>query len=458
MTMWGGRTSKPTAEVVRQLNTSLPFDVRLYAEDIDASIAWSRALVGAGILSAAEQEQLEGGLEAVRQEFEGGDFQAEPSDEDIHSAVERRLTERLGAVAGKLHSGRSRNDQVATDFRLWVMRACDRLDGMLHDLASALAQSAENYLNAPMPGYTHLRPAQPVTWGHWALSHAWPLVRDHDRLQAASASAATLPLGSGALAGSSLSVDRTALAASLGFSVVAGNSLDAVADRDFAAEFLFSAALLGVHLSRLAEGLILFSSPEFGFVRLDDAFVTGSSLMPNKANPDPLELARGKCGRLIGHLTGLLTTLKGLPSAYDKDLQEDKEPVFDAYDTLSVVLPALSGLTASLQIDEARMRAAIPPAIFATDLADYLVEKGIPFRQAHRSVSQAVRAAEERGVDLSELPLVAYREIESAFEQDLFEVFDLEKSLARRAVIGGTAPGSLKDQLQALARALGEKA
>lgn len=456
MTLWGGRTSGPTADVVRRLNDSISFDIRLFAEDIDASLAWCRALADAGILSSEELDLISRGLEAIRGEFESGSFEVSDDDEDIHTAVERRLTERIGPVAGKLHTGRSRNDQVATDFRLWVMRACDRLDGLVVDLIEALVQSAEAHLDAPMPGYTHLRPAQPIAWGHWALSHAWPLLRDRGRLQKTGKSAAILPLGSGALAGTAYGIDRQALAARLGFNSVSRNSLDAVSDRDFAAECIFAAALIGVHLSRMAEGLILFSSFEFGFIDLDHAHVTGSSLMPQKANPDVLELARGKAGRLIGDLTGLLTTLKGLPSAYDKDLQEDKEPVFDAYDTLAAVLPAIGDLIGGMAVHEERMLAAIPAAVFATDLADYLVEKGTPFREAHRAVSEAVWQAEIRGENLEVLPLSSYREISMAFEEDLYQVFNVARSLARCDNVGGTGPRALRQQLQELKRFLDE--
>lgn len=456
MTMWGGRTEKKPAEAVRRLNASLPFDVRLHREDIDGSLAWAGALVQAGVLTAEELAAIEEGLEAVRRELEAGEFEPEPSDEDVHTAVERRLTELVGPVAGKLHTGRSRNDQVATDFRLWVMRSCDRLGAMVGEVVGALADQAEEGLEVPMPGYTHLRPAQPVTWGHWSMAHAWPLLRDRKRLRAARITASVLPLGSGALAGTAVAVDREALASVLGFQRIAPNSLDAVADRDFAVEFLFAAALTGVHLSQLAEALILFSGPEFGFVRLDAAHTTGSSLMPQKANPDPLELARGKAGRLSGDLVGLLMTLKGLPSAYDKDLQEDKEPVFDAYDTLAAVLPALAALIEGLTPNPERMRGAIPEAILATDLAEYLVAKGVAFREAHRIVSLAVREAEEQALALSELPLEVYRDLSSEFRADLFEVFDVEASLARRSCVGGTAPRALGKQLELLRAALEE--
>ncbi len=454
MKLWAGRMGKPTDEAVQRLNASLPFDIRLYRQDIQGSRAWARALARAGLLSAEEQQTIDAGLQAVLAEFEAGEFQALPSDEDIHTAVERRLTERIGPLAGKLHTGRSRNDQVATDFRLWVMEACDQLEQDLRSLMGALLERAEQGLELPMPGYTHLQPAQPVTWGHWLLSHFWPLARDRERLAAARRRAASLPLGAAALAGTAFPIDRQALAAELGFQTVAPNSIDAVADRDFAAEFLFAAALLGVHLSRLAEALILFSNPAFGFVELDDAYATGSSLMPQKKNPDPLELARAKSGRLIGRLTGLLATLKALPSAYDKDLQEDKEPLFEAYDTLALLLPVMAGLISSLKLNPERMRAAIGPDIFATDLADYLVRQGIPFRQAHEIVGRAVRLAEARRTPLSRLSLQDLRDLHPAFQENVSRVFDLQAALARRSVEGGTAPEAVRDQLAAARKAL----
>jgi argininosuccinate lyase len=418
-------------------------------EDIDGSIAWARALAAISILTQDELEALIKGLEKIRYEFIDATFEPAPGDEDIHTAVERRLGEIVGAAAGKLHTGRSRNDQVATDFRLWIMRACVQLDQAIQHLQEAILVSAERALTAPMPGYTHLQGAQPVTWGHWMLSHFWPLSRDRQRFSQARASAAILPLGSGALTGTPFPVDRQALADELGFAAISLNSIDAVADRDFALEFLFSAATLGVHLSRVAGALILFSSAEFGFVALDDAFATGSSLMPQKKNPDALELTRGKVGRLIGHLTGLLATLKGLPSAYDKDLQEDKEPVFDTFDTLHLLLPTLAGLIKALHLKPARMEAAITSSMLATDLADSLVREGIPFRQAHSLVGRAVRMAEQKGVALPELSPEEFKTISDAFPEDVRQVFNVAAALERRTSIGGVATSQLQDQLEA---------
>lgn len=454
--LWGSRMNKDTDTLVHQLNASIAFDIRLYNEDIDCSLAWARALNRAGVLSKAECTSIGEGLEEVRRQFEQGDFSPAPTDEDIHTAVERTLTKLIGPVAGKLHTGRSRNDQVSTDFRLWVMRACDRLDEVLLDLAQALLECAEAGLEFPMPGYTHLQPAQPVTWGHWVLSHFWPIMRDRDRFARARVTAAVLPLGSGALAGTPFPIDRQGIATELGFIALSPNSIDAVADRDFALEFLFSAAVLGVHISRLAEALILFNSSEFDFIELDDGYATSSSLMPQKKNPDPLELARGKTGRLVGHLTGLLTTLKGLPSAYDKDLQEDKEPVFDAFDTLILLLPVLAGLMRTLSLRPGSMAARLTPELFATELADYLVRKGVIFRQAHELVGMVVRLANERGIPISSFPLEELRGLNENFESDVAEVFDVQKALSRRKVVGGTAIEALRTQLESAKAKLGK--
>lgn len=446
--LWGGRFSGQMDSLVHRFNASIGFDARLYDEDITGSVAWAEALARAALLTPEELDKLIGGLESVRREFEGGSFAILPDDEDIHSAVERRLTELVGPVGGKLHTGRSRNDQVATDFRLWIMRACGRLDAHLAGLQRALTDSASAALDLPLPGYTHLQHAQPITWGHWALSHFWPLVRDRERLAATRDAAAVLPLGAGALAGTAFPIDREFLATRLGFRAITPNSLDAVGNRDFAAEFLFAAALIGVHLSRLSEQLILFSSAEFGFVSLADAYSTGSSIMPQKKNPDTLELTRGKSGRLIGHLTGFLATLKGLPSSYDKDLQEDKEPVFDAFDTLDVAIPVMEGLIGTMELRPDRMAAQLEAGLLATELADYLVRRGLPFRESHHAVGQAVRLAEDRGVALSDLTGADLRAISPHFAEDAASVMSVPAALAARAIPGGTAPEVLVEQLR----------
>jgi len=448
MTLWGGRFSGKLDPQAWALNASLGFDRRLAPQDVRGSLAWAQALEKAGVLTNEESTQICSGLETIQGEFERQEFAFQESDEDIHTAVERRLGELIGPVAGKLHTGRSRNDQVATDLRLWLLEAIQNLDSALLGLQTVLVGHAEADLDILLPGYTHLQRAQPILLGHWWLSHFWPLQRDRERLQQLRARTASLPLGSGALAGIPFPVDRLALAADLGFSQPSANSLDAVSDRDFVAEFLFCAALTGSHLSRLSEAVVLFSSAEFGFFELSDAFSTGSSLMPQKKNPDVFELARGKAGTLLGYLTGLMTTLKGLPSTYDKDLQEDKQPVFNAYDTLMAVLPVMAGALQTVTLHPDRMRAAIDPGMLATDLADYLVQKGLPFRQAHGVAGQAVQLAGKLGKPLDALSLPEFQSLSSLIDSDVTHVFDPQQSVARRNVSGGTAPEAIKMQLQ----------
>jgi len=446
-TLWGGRFSGKLDEQAFLLNTSLPFDKRLAVQDVKGSVAWAEAITRAGVLTEDESQRIVSGLEAVAAEFESGSFAFADSDEDIHTAVERRLGELIGPLAGKLHTGRSRNDQVATDFRLWMLDTLPQLDVAVAGLQSTLVALAEKHVVTLMPGYTHLQRAQPVTLGHWLLSHFWALDRDRQRLADLRDRVAVLPLGCGALAGTAFPVDRDALAQSLGFDAPAPNSIDAVSARDFAAEYLFCAAMTGVHLSKLAEAVILFTTAEFGFFELSDAFSTGSSLMPQKKNPDLFELARGKAGTLIGLLTGMLATLKGLPSTYDKDLQEDKVPVFQATDALLAILPVLAGALATMTVHEGRMRAAIDASMLATDLADYLVRKGMPFREAHGVAGKAVRLAAEKGVGLDQLPLNAWQAL-GPFEADVEEVFDPMKSVEQRNAVGGTSPQSVKNQIE----------
>ena len=447
MSLWGGRFSEPSDEDLRRLNDSIGFDRALYAEDIAGSIAYARALVGAGILSQAEAQTIIGGLQQIRDEFDNDAFELQPGDEDIHTAVERRLIELVGAVGGKLHTGRSRNDQVATDFRLWSMSAVDRLAGDLRQLQTALVEMAEQHIDCVMPGYTHMQPAQPITAAHWLLSYFWMLERDIDRLASARERMAVCPLGAGALAGTPLSIDRHALAKSLGFERASENSLDAVSDRDFVADLLYACALCAAHLSRLAEDILIYSNPAFAFIGLDDRYSTGSSLMPQKRNADPMELMRGKAGRLIGNLSGFLSTLKGLPSGYNKDLQEDKEALFDSLDALARLLPVMSATIRSLQINADAMAAALTEDLLATDLADYLVRKGLPFRQAHHAVGAVVRRAAELSMDLSALPLAELQAINPLFVADVAAVFDFEQSVAQRRNYGGTAPEAVKIQI-----------
>lgn len=453
MTLWGGRFSEPTADDLRRLNDSISYDQRFYAQDIAGSIAYAQALAGAGVITAEEAAIITRGLEQVRAEFDARAFTFTASDEDIHTAVERRLTEIVGEVGGKLHTGRSRNDQVATDFRLWVMQAGDALRDQLRALQWALVEQADAHTETLMPGYTHLQPAQPITAAHWLMSYFWMLQRDHERLADAARRTGVLPLGSGALAGTPFNIDRQKLADALGFHSYSHNSLDAVSDRDFVAETLFCLSLIGVHLSRFAEDVILYSNPAFGFITLDDRYSTGSSLMPQKRNADPMELARGKAGRLIGNLTGLLTTLKGLPSGYNKDLQEDKEAIFDSFDTLSVLLPVVIAVVRTLRLNPEAMRAALTDEMLATDLADYLVHRGVPFREAHHISGRVVRLAQEQGVSLSALSLPALQAVSPLFGEDVLAVFDFSASVAARATPGGTAPAAVRQQI-AQARAI----
>ena len=447
MTLWGGRFSTKLDPQAWNLNSSLAVDQRMALQDVQGSQAWADAIHLAGILTDKEHGSISLGLATIKEEFSSGRFSFAPSDEDIHTAVERRLTELIGDAAGKLHTGRSRNDQVATDFRLWVSQAISSLTAALNDLQSALVEQAEAAGETIMPGYTHLQRAQPILLAHWWLSHYWALRRDQERLHDLVKRVSVLPLGSGALAGVPFNIDRPALAASLGFAEVSQNSLEAVSDRDFAAEYLFCATMLGIHLSKLAEQIVLFTSAEFGFFELSDAFSTGSSLMPQKKNPDVFELTRGKAGTLLGLLTGLLATLKGLPSTYDKDLQEDKAPVFQATDTLLAILPVVAGALRTITVNPERVRSAIDPSMMATDLADYLVEKGIPFREAHGMAGKAVRAACEKGISLEEMSLADYEFI-GPFEADVYQVFDPLRSIQKRSAIGGTSLQSVKQQIQ----------
>ncbi|MCS6844552.1 MAG: argininosuccinate lyase [Caldilineales bacterium] len=452
-TLWGGRFAEEASPLLRRFNDSIPFDQRLWLEDIEGSQAYARALARAGLLTPEERDALVAGLDQVAEEWRSGRFALAPGDEDIHTAVERRLAELIGPVAGKLHTGRSRNDQVATDLRCWLRRRVDELDAALAGLIAAAVDRAEAELDVLMPGYTHLQPAQPVRWSHWLLSHAWAWQRDRERLADLRRRLNRCPLGAGALAGNPFPVDRQALAADLGFDGPIPNSIDAVRDRDFVVEFLSWAALLGVHLSQWAEDLILWSAREVGFVRVADRFSTGSSLMPQKRNPDSLELLRGKAGRLVGNLVSLLTALKGLPAAYNKDLQEDKEPLFDSVDTLQAALPVATGVLATLAIRPERMAAALADELLATDLADYLVRRGVPFRQSHELVGRAVKRSEALGVSLAGLPLAELQAISPLFGPDVAEVFDFQRSVEQRAVFGGTARAAVQAQIALLRRA-----
>jgi argininosuccinate lyase len=457
MTLWGGRFSEPSDADLRALNDSIGFDRRMYAQDIAGSIVYAQAIASAGVITQEEADTLIKGLRAVKSEFDAGTFELKPGDEDIHTAVERRLTELVGVVGGKLHTGRSRNDQVATDFRLWVVDALGGINTLLGQLQIALVEQAEPHLHTVMPGYTHLQPAQPITAAHWLMSFFWMLSRDQERLMAASQRAASVcPLGSGALAGTPFAVDRGFLAQQLGFDRVSQNSLDGVSDRDFVAEALFALALMGTHLSRLAEDIIIYSNPNFGYITLNDRYSTGSSIMPQKRNADPMELTRGKTGRLIGNLTGLLSTLKSLPSTYNKDLQEDKEAVMDSIDSVNLLLPVVVAIIRTLKLNPDNMRAALTEDMLATDLAEYLVRKGLPFRQAHHIVGQAVQIAAQQGSGLARLSLEALHNLSDLFTEDVMTVFDFDASVARRKAPGGTAPDAVAEQIRQAKTWIGE--
>lgn len=454
--LWGGRFEGGLAPEMVPLNLSLDVDHRLWREDVRGSRAWAGALGDAGVLSSEESATLVEGLDRVAEglsTWTPAEFQ-EGGDEDIHSLVERLLRREVGEVAGKLHTGRSRNDQVATDLRLWGMAACAEVERDLLRLGRALRERAEGAVGLIMPGYTHLQQGQPVRGAHWLLSHLWPLLRDRRRLRAVREAAAVLPLGSGAIAGCPFPVDRDALADVLGFRAVSRNSMDAVSDRDWVADLLHAGALLGVHLSRLAEDLVILSSSEFGFVRLSDGYTTGSSLMPQKKNPDVAEIVRGKSGRLVGNLTGFLTLLKGLPAGYNRDLQEDKRPLFDTVDTLRTVLPAMAGAVETLELRSDAVAARLDSQLLATDLADHLVRKGVPFRETHEVVGRLVRRAEEEGCALDELSDEALREAHPALGPDARDVFDWERSVEARDVAGGTSRAAVERQLRQAADAL----
>src|SRR5678815_206739 len=402
--LWGGRFGAGPTPEFDALNNSIGIDFRLWPYDIRLSKAWAVALWGASVLTLEESKAIETGLDAVAARLQGGE-QPQPSDEDVHTLIDRLLHEEIGDVASKLHTGRSRNDQVATATRLWTIDVCQHLDGALRLLQRTMLDQARTLETALMPSYTHLQRAIPVSGAHWLLSHFWPLERDRARLRAAHRSAAVLPLGSGAVAGCAYPISRILIQGTLGFDALSPNSIDAVSDRDFIAEVLFAATMIGTHLSRLAEDLIIYGSSEFGFVQFGEGYTSGSSMMPQKRNPDALELARGSAARMLGNLTTLLATLKGLPTSYNKDLQDDKRVLFDATDTLLLVLPAVAGALAECRFRPERMRAALSSTMMATDLADYLVRKGATFREAHGAVGRLVRKCEEEKLEMHTLPL-----------------------------------------------------
>ena len=449
--LWGGRFSGTTEALMRHFNDSIRFDIRLWQADIEGSKAYARALARAGIITEEEADILQDGLDQVQAEFAQNQFEIQTGDEDIHTAVERRLGELISRdVAGKLHTGRSRNDQVATDTRLWLKARIGELDILLTRLQEAIVDQAEANLNVMMPGYTHLQQAQPVRFAHWLLSFGWMIQRDRERLADLLKRVDVLPLGSGALSGHPLGIDREFLRQTLGFAAISANSMDAVGDRDYILEFLSWAAILQVHLSRLAEDLIIYSSQEFRFVEISDGYSTGSSLMPQKKNADSLELVRGKTGRVVGALTGLLTTLKGTPSTYNKDFQEDKEPLFDTVDTLLMVIPIASGVIKTLTVNEAIIYDTMDSTMLATELADYLVQKGMPFREAHHLVGQIVQQAVTLEQPLNSFPLAAFQKFSALFDRDVHAWLTPRRAADRRESPGGTGEGAVKAQIDQL--------
>ena len=459
MKLWGGRFTRELAGDAATFLNSLPFDARLYRQDIKGSIAHARMLGRQGIITTDETETLVSGLNEILEEIESGKLCPEEGvEEDIHSFIEARLVEKVGDAGKKLHTARSRNDQVATDFRLYLKEeSCDLRDKLLL-LISALMERAEKSKDLIMPGYTHLQRAQPVTFAHHLLAYCEMLRRDYGRLEDCLGRMDLSPLGAGALAGTTFPVDREFAAQELGFRGICSNTLDAVSDRDYAAEFLFALSLIMMHLSRFCEELILWSSSEFKFVEMDDAYTTGSSIMPQKKNPDMAELIRGRTGRVYGHLVSLLTILKGLPLAYNKDLQEDKEAVFDAADTVKGCVSMMVPLVSTLQVNRKRMRqAAGGDFTNATDLADYLVRRGVPFRDAHGIVGQVVLRCIEEQKCLEELPLEEYKEFSPKFAPDLYEFIDISACVARRSVPGGPAPDAVDQALEALHDWLGKR-
>ncbi|HEX9727128.1 MAG TPA: argininosuccinate lyase [Gemmatimonadales bacterium] len=455
--LWGGRFGADPAASFAELNRSLPVDYRLWPHDIRAALAWVRALAGVGVIDRAEEQKMIAGLDRVAERIADG-AGVGAADEDVHTLVERLLGEEIGPLAGKLNTGRSRNDQVATDLRLWTLEALAAVDAEICALGRCLAAQATAGSDMFMPGYTHGQRAQPVRWGYVLAAHAWPLARDRDRLREATRRMSDLPLGSGAVAGSGLDVDRVLLKEELGFQSLSANALDATGDRDFVVDAVYVLSMLGMHAARLAGELMTYCTAEFGFVKLSDAFATGSSLLPQKKNPDVLELVRAKGSRLLANLTGLLATLKGLPAGYSKDLQEDKTYLFDAVDTILLTLPALRGAVETLTPDPTRMAAALDPSLLATDMADLLVHRGVPFREAHALVGRAVRAAEELQCPVTSLPLDVAEAIHRALPDIVGQLGDWEASVERRPTVGGSSMASLRDQLSALHDAFTERA
>ncbi len=447
--LWGGRFAKGPAEIMERINASIDFDKRLYAQDIAGSMAHSSMLMEQGIISKADGEKIQEGLQTILREIEAGNFKTDPALEDIHMHIEARLREIIGDPAGRLHTARSRNDQVATDMRLWVRDCLDHLDGELKDLQEALLSQADAEADTVMPGFTHLQAAQPVTFGHHMLAYVEMIGRDRSRLKDARARLNECPLGSAALAGTSFPIDRDMTAKALGFDRPTANSLDGVSDRDFALEYLSFASICSMHLSRLAEEIVIWSSAQFRFVECSDSFSTGSSIMPQKKNPDAAELIRGKAGRSAGAFNTLLMMMKGLPMTYGKDMQEDKEPVFDATDNLQLCVAAMTGMIRDIKVNREVMKAASGAGFTtATDLADWLVRRlDMPFRNAHHVTGALVKLAEDNNCGLEDLSLEQMQSVEHAITAEVFEVLGVDNSVASRISYGGTAPSSVREQV-----------
>jgi len=455
--MWGGRFADGPNAIMREINASIPFDKALWRQDIAASKAHVAMLGAAGIIAAADAATISAGLDAVADEYAANGVPEDWDLEDIHMTTESRLAELIGPVAGRLHTARSRNDQVATDFRLWVREACAQMDTGLAALQQALVIRAGEHADSIMPGFTHLQTAQPVTLGHHLMAYYEMFRRDRSRLADAAKRMNECPLGSAALAGTGFPIDREMTARALGFDGPTANSLDAVSDRDFALDFLYSCSSAALHLSRLAEELILWASQPFGFIRLPDSLSTGSSIMPQKKNPDAAELVRGHSGRVIGSLTSLMITMKGLPLAYSKDMQDDKPPVFEAASLMGLSIAAMTGMIAGATFNTARMRAAAELGYAtATDLADWLVRvQGIPFREAHHITGSAVKLAESRGIALDALPLADLKAIDARIDESVYAALSVDASVAARSSYGGTAPGQVRLQVARARKALG---
>ena len=451
-----GRFHKSVADVAQRYSESVSFDHRLYRHDIAGSIAHAAALTKAGIISAAEQKKIETGLRVIEQEIESGKFQWDGALEDAHMNIESALTKKIGEAGAKLHTARSRNDQVALDLRLYVKEQIERASALLKKLQTAFLDLAEEHVDLVMPGYTHLQRAQPILFAHYLLGQIEAFARDAERLRDCLQRTDVLPLGSGALAGSTIVLDRELIARELGFARISQNSLDAVSDRDFVCEFLFCLAMIGMHLSRLSEDLIIWSTSEFGFVEFSEGFSTGSSLMPQKKNPDMAELTRGRTGRLYGNLMSILTTLKGLPSSYNRDLQEDKEALFDSVDTISAALELFPAMLPQLKINRERMEsAANDPNLLATDLAEYLVKKGVPFREAHEIVGTLVATAVAQGTKLNAIALADLKKLSPQFDVDVVGVFDVRRSLGARRAVGAPSPENVKAQIKSWRERIG---